>query len=135
MFWPNFDPVSLGICNHWGTMTTIILSIHLFLAIAMVVCILLQRSEGGALGIGGSSGGGGGGGGMMSSRAQANLLTRATAILAASFMATSLILAIMSGHSRKPSSVLDQGPLANPGAPAKSGTPAVPAKPGAPLGR
>ena len=112
-------------------MITIILTIHLFLALALVVAVLLQRSEGGALGIGGG-GGGGGGGGFMTGRAQANLLTRATAILAASFMATSLLLAILASQGRAPSSVLDQGATSAPSAPA---TPKAPAKPGVPLGR
>lgn len=108
-------------------MTTIILTIHLFLALALVISVLMQRSEGGALGIGG-----GGGGGFMTGRGQANLLTRATTILAAAFMATSLILAIMAAQSRKPTSVLDQGISTVPTAPA---TPAAPKEPGAPLGR
>ena len=75
-------------------MITVILVIHLLLAIALVATVLLQRSEGGGLGIGSS--GGGGMGGFMSGRATANLLTRATAVLAAFFMATSLTLAILS---------------------------------------
>jgi preprotein translocase subunit SecG len=108
-------------------MTTIILTIHLFLALALVIAVLLQRSEGGALGIGG-----GGGGGFMTGRAQANLLTRVTAILAASFMATSLILAVLASQDRTPRSVLDQGVAPVPSAPA---APKAPAKPGVPLGR
>jgi preprotein translocase subunit SecG len=87
-------------------MTTVILVIHLILAIAMVGAILLQRSEGGGLGIGGGSGGGMGG--FMSGRATANLLTRSTAILAACFFATSLTLAILAGGHKKPESILDQ---------------------------
>ena len=59
-------------------METIVLVIHLILAIALVGVVLLQRSEGGGLGIGG------GGGGLMSVRGTANLLTRATGVLAAS---------------------------------------------------
>ncbi|MEE8084334.1 MAG: preprotein translocase subunit SecG [Alphaproteobacteria bacterium] len=109
-------------------MTTIILTIHLFLALALVIAVLLQRSEGGALGIGG----GGGGGGFMTGRAQSNLLTRATAVLAAAFMATSLTLAILASQDRKPRSVLDQSVTPIPSAPAQ---PAAPARPGAPLGR
>jgi preprotein translocase subunit SecG len=109
-------------------MTTIILTIHLFLALALIISVLLQRSEGGALGIGG----GGGGGGFMTGRAQGNLLTRVTAVLAAAFMATSLILAILASQDRKPRSVLDQGVTPLPSAPA---TPKAPAKPGVPLGR
>lgn len=76
-------------------MTTIVLVIHVLIAIALIGVVLLQRSEGGALGIGGS--GGGGGGGILSGRGAASLLTRTTAVLAASFMATSIILAILAG--------------------------------------
>ncbi len=88
-------------------MITIILVIHLLLALSLIVVVLLQRSEGGALGIGGS-GGGGGGFGLMSARGTANLLTRATAVIAACFIATSLILAILAGGDRAPASILDQ---------------------------
>jgi preprotein translocase subunit SecG len=86
-------------------MEAFILVIHLILAIAMVGVILLQRSEGGGLGIGGS--GGGGGGGFMTGRDTANLLTRATAILATGFVVTSLTLAIMASNSSKQGSILD----------------------------
>ena len=88
-------------------MTTVILVIHMMLAIALVITVLLQRSEGGGLGIGGS-GGGGGMGGLMSVRGTANLLTRATAILAAGFMGTSITLAILANNTREPSSILDR---------------------------
>ncbi|RVU39345.1 preprotein translocase subunit SecG [Hwanghaeella grinnelliae] len=94
-------------------METILLVIHLFLAIGLVVVVLMQRSEGGALGIGGGGGGGGAGGGMFSARGTANALTRATAILAVCFMTTSLMLAIISGHSRTGSSILDSAPAAS----------------------
>lgn len=87
-------------------MITIILVIHLLLALALIITVLLQRSEGGALGIGG--GGGGGGFGLMSARGTANLLTRATAVIAACFIATSLLLAILAGGNRAPTSILDQ---------------------------
>lgn len=69
-------------------MITFILVIHLMICIAMVAIILLQRSEGGALGIGG-------GGGMMSGRGSGNPLTRATAYLAAAFFATSIALTVV----------------------------------------
>ena len=87
-------------------MITIILVIHLMLAIALIATVLLQRSEGGALGIGG--GGGGGGFGLMSARGTANLLTRATAVIATCFIATSLLLAVLAGGGREPTSILDQ---------------------------
>jgi len=83
-------------------MQLILLLVHLVIAIALVGVILLQRSEGGALGIGG------GGGGMMSARGAANLLTRATTWLAVAFLATSLTLAILAGEGRRGSSVLDE---------------------------
>ena len=113
-------------------MVTVILVIHLFLATVLVVTVLLQRSEGGGLGMGGS--GGSGMGGFMTSRSTTNMLTRATAITAAAFMATSLLLAILSGGARESRSILDRP------APATSETsepaaPAAPAPPSAPLGQ
>jgi len=77
------------------------------LAIAMIFIVLIQQSEGGGLGIGGGSGGGMGG--FMTGRATANLLTRATAIIAAAFMATSLLLAILADQGRSSDrSIIDQ---------------------------
>ena len=104
-------------------MTTVILVIHLLLAIGLVGIILVQRSEGGGLGIGG--GGGGGMGGFMTGRAAADLLTRTTAILAAAFMATSLTLAILASGDRKQGSILDK-PQPKPEVPAKPSEPTVP---------
>ena len=101
-------------------MEKIILVIHLFLAIGLVVTVLLQKSEGGALGIGGS----GGGGGLVSVRSSANFLTRATAIMAGCFLLTSLTLAILAGAHSKRGIDLDM--------PAKSGQASEPAKPTAP---
>ena len=105
-------------------MTAVILVIHLLLAIALVCVVLLQRSEGGALGMGGG-GGGGGMGGFMTGRATADLLTRTTTVLAACFMASSLTLAILASNERQPSSILDQ-PRPVPLAPAQPGEPSVP---------
>ncbi len=96
-------------------MLAVVLSIHLILAICLVGAVLLQRSEGGGLGMGGGSGSGGGMGGLMTGRDSANLMTRTTGILAAGFMATSMILAIMAGGHSKPSSILDnQSPTSMP---------------------
>ena len=103
-------------------METIILVIHLILAIALVGAVLIQRSEGGGLGIGG-----GAGGGLMSVRGTANLLTRVTAILAAGFMVTSLVLAIIAGNRSTPGSILDTP--AGIAAPAQTETPAKPSVP------
>ena len=72
-------------------MTTVLLIIHLFVTLALIGVVLIQRSEGGGLGIGSSQGMGS----FMSGRGTANLLTRATGILATAFMALSLILALM----------------------------------------
>jgi preprotein translocase subunit SecG len=91
-------------------MEQVILVIHLMLAVALVGVVLLQRSEGGALGIGGG-GGGGGMSGFLSGRSSANLLTRTTAVLAAAFMLTSLTLAWLSARERAPSSILDRAPV------------------------
>ncbi|PPR68916.1 MAG: hypothetical protein CFH02_00758, partial [Alphaproteobacteria bacterium MarineAlpha3_Bin1] len=88
-------------------MNSIVLVIHLILAIALVGAVLLQKSEGGALGMGGG-GGGGGMGGFMTGRGAADLLTRTTAILAACFMATSMILAILAADTRTQGSILDK---------------------------
>lgn len=104
-------------------METIVLVIHLILAVALVGVVMLQRSEGGGLGIGGGSGGG-----LMSVRGTANFLTRATGILAAGFFITSLTLAIMSGTKSAPRSILQ--PPAGTTAPAK---PKAPEKPSVPL--
>ncbi|GAB4516872.1 MAG: preprotein translocase subunit SecG [Parvularculaceae bacterium] len=71
-------------------MTTIVLIIHILIAIALIGMVLIQRSEGGALGIGG-----GGGGGFMSSRGTANALTKTTSLLAAAFFATSITLTLL----------------------------------------
>ena len=86
-------------------MEQVVLIIHLLIAIALVGVVLIQRSEGGGLGLGGT----GGMGPMMSVRGTANLLTRTTAILAACFVGTSLTLAILAGSDRTAPSILDAG--------------------------
>ena len=85
-------------------MQHVIIVIHLMIVLALIGVVLLQRSEGGGLGIGSS-----GGGGFMSSRGTANVLTRATAILAAMFFVTSLVLSILAGFNRKPTSIVPGG--------------------------
>jgi preprotein translocase subunit SecG len=82
---------------------TILLVILLVIAVAMIGTVLIQRSEGGALGIGG----GGQGGGLMSARGSANLLSRATAVLAFLFISVCLILAVLTGGERKSTSVVE----------------------------
>lgn len=121
-------------------MITVIIVFHLLLACALVGVVLLQKSEGGALGMGG-----GGMSGFMSGRSTANLLTRTTAILAAAFFATSIALAVLAAHQREARSIIDEGPV--PTAPAQSApaqqapaqspaqsAPAQPAQPAAPSG-
>ena len=82
-------------------MITVLLLIHVMVAVALVGVILLQRSEGGALGIGG------GGGGFMTGRSAGNALTKTTAILAACFFATSLFLSILASQHRTGPSILN----------------------------
>lgn len=89
-------------------METVVIVIHLMVVLALVLVVLLQRSEGGALGIGG----GGGGGGLMSSRGTANVLTRATAVLAVVFFCTSLALSLIAKNEERPGSILDATPAA-----------------------
>jgi preprotein translocase subunit SecG len=81
-------------------MQTILITIHLIVVIALVGVVLLQRSEGGALGIGG-------GNGFMSGRGQANALTRATAVLATIFFITSLGLTFLANMGRGEKSIFE----------------------------
>jgi preprotein translocase subunit SecG len=93
-------------------MQHVVIVIHLMLVLALIGVVLLQKSEGGGLGIGSTSG-------FMTSRGTANVLTRATAILAALFFVTSLVLSILAGANRAPTSILQGGtPAQTPGAPA-----------------
>ena len=87
-------------------MTTVLLIIQLLVAASLIGVILLQRSEGGALGMGGS--GGGGTGGMMTGRGAANLLTRTTMVLAAVFIGNSIALAVLTGADSGQELRLDQ---------------------------
>jgi preprotein translocase subunit SecG len=82
-------------------MTTVLLVIHLMIAATLVGVVLIQKSEGGALGIGG------GGGGFMTGRGAANLLTRMTAILAAAFFGTSILLAVIASRDSQPRSIIE----------------------------
>ena len=82
-------------------MTTIILTIHTLIVLALVGVVLLQRSEGGALGMGG------GGGGFMSGRGAANALTRTTTILAALFFTSSMALALTADRGQNDAQILE----------------------------
>src|SRR6516165_1582588 len=92
---------------------TLVVVVHLMIVVAMIGVVLLQKSEGGGLGIGSA-------GGFLTSRGTANVLTRATAILAALFFLTSLGLSILAGIDRKPRSIIN------------TTTPASQQQPGAP---
>jgi preprotein translocase subunit SecG len=87
-------------------MQSVLIVIHILIVIALVGVVLLQRSEGGALGSGGGTSS------FMTGRGQANALSRATAILAAMFFATSLLMSIIAGWSRAPHSILTKVPAA-----------------------
>ncbi len=96
-------------------MQNILLVVHLIVAVLLIGVVMLQRSEGGALGIGGGSGN------LFSSRGVGNALTRTTAILAACFFATSIGLTMLSTH-RTSGSIVDQVPAQTQPAPATGGT-------------
>lgn len=91
-------------------METVIIVIHLMVVLALVGVVLLQRSEGGGLGIGGGSG-------FMTARGAANALTRTTGILAIAFFATSLGLSILARYSDRPIDILDRVPAQSDQAP------------------
>jgi preprotein translocase subunit SecG len=99
-------------------MQTVIIVVHLMLVAALIATVLLQKSEGGGLGMGG-------GAGFMSSRGTANLLSRTTAVLAVGFFLTSLFLSWLAGYDRKPSSIISSEP-ASQSQPAGPATPISP---------
>jgi preprotein translocase subunit SecG len=98
-------------------MQTVVIVVHLMIVATLIATVLLQKSEGGGLGVGG-------GAGFMSSRGTANLLTRTTAVLAVGFFITSLFLSWYASYDRKPSSIIVT--------PASQSQPAGPASPVAP---
>src|ERR1700752_3039116 len=99
-------------------MQTFVIVIPLMLVIVRIGAVLLQKSEGGGLGMGG-------GAGFMSSRGTANLLTRTTAVLAVGFFVTSLLLSWLASYDRKPSSIINGLPASQP-QPAGAATPISP---------
>jgi preprotein translocase subunit SecG len=110
-------------------MQTLLLFAELVIAVALIGFVLLQRSEGGALGIGGSSGGMGG---LFTPRGAADTLTRTTAILAFLFFATCIGLNLLALHGRNETSILDTAPQATPAAPAKPAPAPLPIGPSVP---
>src|SRR5450631_2738286 len=106
-------------------MQTVLLVIHLMIAVGLIGSILLQRSEGGALGIGG-----GGGGGFMTGRGTANALTRLTAMLAVGFFVTSIALTLIARYDHQSRSIIDTigkpavtSPASTTNSPASTATP------------
>lgn len=87
-------------------MQTVLLVIYLMVVVALIGVVLIQRSEGGGLGVGGGSG-------FMSARGTANALTRTTAILATLFFVISLALGILARYEAKPTDILDRIPTGN----------------------
>lgn len=113
-------------------MQTVLIVIHLLIAMALIGVVLLQRSEGGALGIGGGGGSGAGFGGLFSPRGAASTLTRTTAILAFCFLVTSMSLTFLSlGGSQNNSlfGVAPGAPGAPPTLPTGGAPPALPSAP------
>jgi preprotein translocase subunit SecG len=115
-------------------MIVLLFVVHVAIALALVGVILLQKSEGGALGMGG-----GGMSGFMTGRSTANLLTRTTAFLAIAFFVTSVLLVWLSNHTGAARSIIDQGTAPTtqeaPAAPPSAPTPATPSEPTAPLAK
>jgi preprotein translocase subunit SecG len=102
-------------------MQTLLLVAELIIAIALIGFVLLQRSEGGGLGMGGSSSMGG----LFTARGAADTLTRTTSVLAFLFFVTCIVLNVMALHGRDQTSILDSAPSTN--------IPAKPAPAPAPL--
>ena len=109
-------------------MQQVVVVIHLILALGLIGVVLLQRSEGGGLGIGSS----GGMGSFMKGRGTAKFLTTTTWVLAACFMGTSILLAILAGGYTQPRSILDTPPAQTepaapaPASPHQTNAPSVP---------
>src|SRR5258708_35472451 len=84
-------------------MQTVVIIMHVMVVVCLIATVLLQKSEGGGVGVGG-------GAGFMSSRGTANLLTRTTAVLAVCFFAISLFLSWYASYERKPTSIIVSAP-------------------------
>lgn len=97
-------------------MENVVLIVHLLLALGLIAAVLLQRSEGGGLGMGG-------GGGAVSGRAAATAMTKLTWLLGAAFIVTSITLTVLVAQQTSGASVLDR---LGPAAPAAQSTPDAP---------
>lgn len=110
-------------------MLTVLLVIHIFVALALVVLVLLQHGKGADMG---AAFGSGASSTVFGARGSANFLSRSTAILATVFFATSIGLAVLAGRAEGPRSVVDAVPAEAapaPAAPAASDGPVAPAAP------
>jgi preprotein translocase subunit SecG len=105
-------------------MFTFLLIVQTLIAASLVGVILMQRSEGGGLGVGGSSSG------FMTARGAADFLTRSTAILGGMFIVLSIVMAAIAGATREPVKI--DTSLAGKTAPAQQQAPAAPTIPGQP---
>src|SRR6202000_471544 len=105
-------------CDGRREMQTVVIVVHLMIVLVLIGAVLLQKSEGGGLGMGG-------GAGFMSSRGTANLLTRATALLPVFFFATSLLLSWLASFNRAPTSIIGSQPPGQ-SQPAGGATPVAP---------
>ena len=109
-------------------MQTLLLVAELIIAIALIGFVLLQRSEGGALGMGGGSSMGG----LFTARGAADTLTRTTSILAFLFFVTCIGLNLLALHDRNETSILDSAPTSVPAKPATPAPAPLPAGPSVP---
>ena len=90
-------------------MFAFLLIVQSLVAVALITVILMQRSEGGGLGVGGSSSG------FMTARGAADFLTRSTSILGGAFIVLSIVMAAIAGATREPTKI--DTSLANSAAP------------------
>ena len=111
-------------------MSSVLLVIHMFLALAIIGLVLLQRSEGGGLGIGG---GGGGMGGFATAQGATSILTRATAICATGFFITSLLLGVLAGRQSSAPGLIEAVQEAAPAIEIEAEAPSAPIVPEAPI--
>lgn len=110
-------------------MTTVVSVLHLLIAAALIVLVLLQHGRGADMG---AAFGSGASSTVFGARGSANFLSRTTAGLATLFFITSLTLALFTGQTRQTGSVIDAHPAAPVTAPAAPESPAAPAAPAAP---
>lgn len=106
---------------------TVMMVVHILIVAIMIGLILLQKSEGGALGMGG--------GGFMTARGTANLLTRSTAVFAGLFFVSTIVLALMFKGSTESESILDRAPSVPVAAESSSTRDAAPVQSDAPVNR